>query len=126
MSFSIKPGQTLAIVGNTGSGKSTIANLLLRLYDVSSGRILIDGTDIKDYYLHSLRTQMGYVPQDVFLFSDTIRANIGWGVENLTEAQMEQAAKDADVYDNILGFPQGFDTNWASGASPSLADRSSA
>jgi ATP-binding cassette, subfamily B, multidrug efflux pump len=110
LSFSISHGDTLAVIGNTGSGKSTIANLLLRLYDVSSGRILIDGTDIRDYTLSSLRSQIGYVPQDVFLFSDSIRANIGFGVEQLSEEQMEQAARDADVYENIMRFPEKFET----------------
>jgi ATP-binding cassette subfamily B multidrug efflux pump len=110
LSFSIRHGETLAIIGNTGSGKSTIANLLCRLYDVSSGRILIDGVDIKDYNLNNLRSQIGYVPQDVFLFSDTIRANIGFGVPQLEDRKMEQAAKDADVYENIMRFPEKFET----------------
>ncbi|HSI89477.1 MAG TPA: ATP-binding cassette domain-containing protein, partial [Adhaeribacter sp.] len=105
-----KHGETLAIIGNTGSGKSTIANLITRLYDVTEGRILIDGTDIRDYNITSLRSQIGYVPQDVFLFSDTIRANIGFGVETLPEQKMVQAAKDADVYENIMRFPEKFET----------------
>jgi ATP-binding cassette, subfamily B, multidrug efflux pump len=110
VSFKISHGDTLAVIGNTGSGKSTIANLLLRLYDVSSGRILIDGIDIRDYDLSSLRSQIGYVPQDVFLFSDSIRSNIGFGMDALTEEQMEQAARDADVYENIMRFPEQFET----------------
>ncbi|MDX5348636.1 MAG: ABC transporter ATP-binding protein/permease, partial [Hymenobacteraceae bacterium] len=110
ISFRIKPGQTLAVIGNTGSGKSTIANLLPRLYDVSTGHIYIDGVDVRDYNLSSLRSQIGYVPQDVFLFSDTIRANIGFGLEQMSETQMEQAAKDAVVYDNIIHFPAKFET----------------
>jgi ATP-binding cassette subfamily B protein len=110
LSFRISHGDTLAVIGNTGSGKSTVANLLLRLYDVSSGRILLDGIDIRDYDLSSLRSQIGYVPQDVFLFSDSIRANIGFGVETLSEEQMEQAARDADVYENISRFPEQFGT----------------
>lgn len=110
VSFRIQPGHTLAVIGNTGSGKTTVANLLCRLYDVSSGRILIDGIDVRDYTLTSLRSQIGYVPQDVFLFSDTIARNIAFGLDDSTQAQIEQAAKDADVYENIVRFPEGFET----------------
>ena len=110
VSFEIKHGETLAIIGNTGSGKSTIANLLPRMYDVSSGRILIDGVDVRDYNLKSLRSQIGYVPQDVFLFSDTISNNIGFGLPSITEEQMVQSTKDADVYENIMRFPDKFET----------------
>ncbi|AMM50992.1 ABC transporter [Rufibacter sp. DG15C] len=110
LSFQINPGETLAVIGNTGSGKSTIAALLCRLYDATGGRILVDGEDIKQYNLSTLRSQIGYVPQDVFLFSDSIRNNIGFGVEALSEEKMLQAAKDADVYENIMRFPQQFDT----------------
>jgi ATP-binding cassette subfamily B multidrug efflux pump len=110
LSFRIRHGESLAVIGNTGSGKSTIANLLCRLYDTTSGRITIDGIDVRDYDIPTLRTQIGYVPQDVFLFSDTIRNNIGFGMEVMTEAQMIQAAKDADVYENIIRFPEKFDT----------------
>ncbi|MGY2130837.1 ABC transporter ATP-binding protein [Hymenobacter sp. HD11105] len=110
VSFRIRPGQTLAVIGNTGSGKSTIAALLCRLYDVTEGRIMVDGVNVRDYALTSLREQIGYVPQDVFLFSDSIRNNINFGLENPTEERMLQAAKDANVYDNIVQFPQGFDT----------------
>lgn len=110
VSFRIQPGHTLAVIGNTGSGKTTVANLLCRLYDVGSGRILIDGIDVRDYTLTSLRSQIGYVPQDVFLFSDTIGRNIAFGLDDSTQAQIEQAAKDADVYENIIRFPEGFET----------------
>ncbi|GAA4351683.1 ABC transporter ATP-binding protein [Hymenobacter saemangeumensis] len=110
VSFRIRPGQTLAVIGNTGSGKSTIAALLCRLYDVTAGSISVDGTDVRDYALTSLREQIGYVPQDVFLFSDTIRNNINFGLDQPDEARMLQAAKDADVYANITAFPEGFDT----------------
>ncbi|RZK28954.1 MAG: ABC transporter ATP-binding protein, partial [Hymenobacter sp.] len=110
VSFRLRPGHTLAIIGNTGSGKSTVAALLCRLYDVTSGDIRIDGTDVRDYALTSLREQIGYVPQDVFLFSDSIRNNINFGLDQPDEARMQQAAKDADVYDNIIRFPEGFDT----------------
>ncbi len=110
ISFHIDKGESLAIIGTTGSGKSTIANLLCRLYDTTTGRILVDGRDIKDYNLSSLRSQIGYVPQDVFLFSDTIRNNIAFGSDDISEADITQAAKDADLYNNIMDFPNKFDT----------------
>ena len=110
VSFSINSGQSLAIIGTTGSGKSTIANLLMRMYDVSEGQILIDQRDIKTYDIASLRRQIGYVPQDVFLFSDSIANNIGFGLDTIPEGVVEKAAKDADVYRNIVDFPKGFET----------------
>jgi len=110
VSFRIRPGQTLAVIGNTGSGKSTIAALLCRLYDATAGGVAIDGIDVRDYALTSLREQIGYVPQDVFLFSDSIRHNINFGLDHPEEEKMLQAARDAAVYDNILAFPEGFDT----------------
>ena len=110
VSFHIAKGEALAIVGTTGSGKSTIANLLCRMYDPASGQILIDNANIKIYDIFSLRSQIGYVPQDVFLFSDTIRNNISFGTEYMEETQIHQAAKDADLYDNIVGFPDQFET----------------
>jgi ATP-binding cassette subfamily B protein len=110
ISFSIQPGESLAIIGTTGSGKSTVSALVSRLYDVRDGDILIDDVPIADYDLHVLRTQIGYVPQDVFLFSDTIYNNIGFGLKDREENKVIQAAKDADVYENIMGFPNGFST----------------
>ena len=110
VSFRIRPGQTLAIIGNTGSGKSTIAALLCRLYDTTAGQVEIDNIDVRDYSLTSLREQIGYVPQDVFLFSDNIRHNINFGLDHPSEEKMLQAARDAAVYDNIIAFPEGFDT----------------
>jgi ATP-binding cassette, subfamily B, multidrug efflux pump len=110
VSFRIGAGRTLAVIGNTGSGKSTLATLLCRLYDAQQGRILIDGADVRDYALDSLRSQIGYVPQDVFLFSDTIRGNIAFGVDRATDEQVRQAAADADVLTNIEAFPEGFQT----------------
>ena len=110
VSFHLQKGHTLAIIGNTGSGKSTVAALLCRLYDVTSGDIRIDGLDVRDYALTSLREQIGYVPQDVFLFSDSIRNNINFGLDQPDETRMAQAARDADVYENIIRFPEGFDT----------------
>lgn len=110
ISFEIKHGQTLAIIGNTGSGKSTLANLITRMYDVDKGTIYIDDQEIKKYNVQHLRGEMGYVPQDTFLFSDSIRNNIAFGYDNPTNEQIEQAAKDADVYDNIINFPDQFET----------------
>ncbi len=110
ISFDIEPGQSLAIIGTTGSGKSTISNLVTRLYDATSGEVLIDEVPIKHYDLNSLRSQLGVVPQDVFLFSDTIFNNIAFGLKEPDEDKVIQAAKDADVYQNIVGFPQGFNT----------------
>jgi ATP-binding cassette, subfamily B, multidrug efflux pump len=110
LSFNIKPGESIAIIGGTGSGKSTVSNLISRLYDVTQGEIKIDKISIKDYNLINLRSQMGVVPQDVFLFSDTIFNNIAFGLKTADEGKVIQAAKDADVYDNIMGFPNTFAT----------------
>lgn len=110
VSFEVKPGESLAIIGTTGSGKSTIANLVSRMYDTTEGDIIVDGRNIKDYNLISLRSQIGYVPQDVFLFSDTIYNNIGFGAVEADEATIINAAKEADVYKNIMDFPEGFNT----------------
>ncbi|MBS1554576.1 MAG: ABC transporter ATP-binding protein [Bacteroidetes bacterium] len=110
ISFNINAGESLAIIGTTGSGKSTISNLVARLYDVTSGEVRIDGISIKDYDINNLRSQLGVVPQDVFLFSDTIFNNIAFGLKEPNEARVTQAAKDADVYDNIMSFPNAFAT----------------
>jgi ATP-binding cassette, subfamily B, multidrug efflux pump len=110
LSFHVAAGESLAILGTTGSGKSTVANLLCRMYDITGGEILIDRHDIRDYDLSNLRQQIGFVPQDVFLFSDTIGNNIGFGSLQLSQEQIEKAARDADVYENILGFEKGFET----------------
>ena len=110
VSFVVNPGESLAIIGTTGSGKSTISNLVSRLYDVRDGEIFIDDIPITHYNLTNLRSQIGYVPQDVFLFSDTIFSNIGFGIKSPDQGRIFQAAKDADVYENIMAFPQGFET----------------
>lgn len=110
ISFTINPGESLAIIGTTGSGKSTISNLITRLYDVTEGEVFIDDTSLQDYNLTSLRRQIGFVPQDVFLFSDTIYKNIGFGLDHIEEEKVIQAARDADVYENILSFPEGLKT----------------
>ncbi len=110
ISFEVEQGKTLAIIGKTGSGKSTIANLLCRLYDVEKGTIEIDNKNIKSHSLKNIRKQIGYVPQEVFLFSDTIANNISFGTEKKEKNAIEKAAKDAAIYSNIEGFPNGFET----------------
>ncbi|WP_299257103.1 ABC transporter ATP-binding protein [uncultured Aquimarina sp.] len=110
ISFEINSGQTIAIIGKTGSGKSTILDLLGRLYDVSDGKIKIDGKPIGDLNLVNLRTSIGYVPQDAFLFSDSIRNNIKFGKVNATDNEVLEAAKNAVVHENIQGFSKGYDT----------------
>jgi ATP-binding cassette, subfamily B, multidrug efflux pump len=106
----VKPGQKVAIVGRTGAGKSTIAQLLLHAYNPQQGSISYDGVPIGQIQLDHLRSQMGYVPQDVFLFSDTVRNNIAFGLDNASEADIVQAAKQASVHNEITGFAQGYDT----------------
>ncbi|TKB95600.1 ABC transporter ATP-binding protein [Pedobacter cryophilus] len=110
VSFEIKEGELLAIIGRTGSGKSTIANLMMRMYDVDAGSIKIDGNDIRHINLEAYRSQTGFVPQEVFLFSDTIARNIAFGQDTLNMPIIEQAAKDAAVYKNIMEFDQQFET----------------
>ena len=112
ISFKIKKGDTLAILGHTGSGKSTILSLLLRQFDVESGKITVDGQSIQDTNLDELRGQSGMVPQDVFLFSDTIKNNILFGSKNdsATEEEIIGALTDAHVYHNIIEFPDGIET----------------
>lgn len=111
ISFEVNPGEFVAIIGRTGSGKSTIANLLMRMYDPTGGEILIDRTPIDKLNLTHFRSQVGFVPQEVFLFSDTIANNIAFGESSKTEIdKIEQAAKDAAVYHNITEFEEGFET----------------
>ncbi len=106
----IKKGETLAILGKTGSGKTTVINLISRLYDVSEGAIFIDGINIKECNLYDIRSQIGFVPQDPFLFSDTIQNNIKFGKENATEEEIIAAAKNAVIHDNIVDFKEGYKT----------------
>ena len=110
VSFSIKKGQTLAILGKTGAGKSSVLSLISRLYDVTNGAILIDGISIKNTNLYDLRNSIGIVPQDAFLFSDSIKNNIKFGKENATNSEVEEAAKKAVVHDNIVQFNKEYET----------------
>jgi len=110
LSFKINPGETLAIIGNTGSGKSTILELIGRLYDVKNGQLKISNQNITSLNLNNLRENIGYVPQDAFLFSDTLLNNIKFGKENATNEEVFEAAKKASVHENIIGFKKGYDT----------------
>lgn len=108
--LTVKKGQKVAIVGRTGSGKTTIAQLLLRMYDTTSGNIQLDGVDIRHLSLRKLREQVSYVPQDVFLFSETVENNIRFGLQHADSADVEKAALQASVHKEILGFSHGYKT----------------
>ena len=110
VSFTVKKGETLAILGKTGSGKSSVLTLISRLYDVTNGSILIDGIPIQDVHLFDLRNSIGIVPQDAFLFSDTIKNNIKFGKEDATEEEVVAAAIKAAVHDNIINFTKKYET----------------
>ena len=110
MSLSIKPGETIALVGPSGGGKSTTCSLLPRFYDVTSGSILIDGQDVRAVTQHSLRSAIGLVQQDVYLFDGTLRDNIGYGRPGATDAEIEDAARKANIHEFIANLPQGYDT----------------
>ena len=111
VSFTVEPGESLAVIGRTGSGKSTLVNLLLRLLDPDNGSIQIDGVELKKINLDQYRMQTGCVPQDVFLFSDSIRQNIAFGLKEFPSTEkIYQAARDACIYENIMEFPNGFET----------------
>ena len=110
VTFTVPVGRRLAIVGPTGAGKSTISRLLFRFYDVTGGRVLIDGQDVRDVTQDSLRSAIGVVPQDTVLFNDTIRHNIGYGRPDASQAEIEQAARLAQVHDFVTALPDGYDT----------------
>jgi ATP-binding cassette subfamily B protein len=110
ISFSVKTGETLAILGKTGSGKSTLLALISRLYDATEGQISIDHKEIGTQNLFDLRNSIGIVPQDAFLFSDTIKNNIKFGKENASQEEVENAAKSARVHDNIINFTKQYET----------------
>ncbi|TDO70489.1 ATP-binding cassette subfamily B protein [Flavobacterium chryseum] len=110
VSFTVKKGETLAILGKTGSGKSTILSLISRLYDVTDGKITIDQNEISSLNLNDLRNNIGIVPQDAFLFSDTIKNNIKFGNQNASDEEVIEAAKSAVVHDNIIAFNKQYDT----------------
>jgi ATP-binding cassette subfamily B protein len=110
ISFTVEPGQTVAIVGQTGSGKSTITKLINRSYDVDSGRVLIDGVDVRDWNLASLRSQISIIEQDIFLFSRSIANNIRFGKQSATQEEVEEVARKVQAHDFIMSFPDGYET----------------
>ncbi len=110
ISFTVEPGQFVAVVGGTGTGKSSLVNLIPRFYDTTGGAVLVDGLDVRDYPLEELRGRVGMVLQKNVLFTGTIRENLLWGDPDATEEELVQAAKDAQAYDFIMSFPDGFDT----------------
>jgi ATP-binding cassette subfamily B protein len=111
VSFTVKPGQSVALIGSTGSGKTSLVNLLPRFHEYTGGRILIDGVELKDYSREYLRRQIGIVEQEPFLFSRSIRENIAYGVgRHVTDEEVESAARAAAIHDVIAGFPDGYKT----------------
>jgi len=110
VSFHVKPGQTVAIVGQTGSGKSTLTKLVNRIYDVNEGRVLIDGIDVRDWSLDSLRSQISVIEQDIFLFTRTVAENIAFGMPDADPSQIERASRSSQSFDFIKGFESGFET----------------
>ncbi len=111
INLSIAKGKTVALVGSSGAGKSTLADLIPRFHDATSGELLIDGINIKEYSLHSVRSKMGIVTQEPILFNDTISANIALGMEKADDVQIESAAKIANAHDYILQKDEGYSTN---------------
>lgn len=110
ISFSVKAGQTVAIVGQTGAGKTTIAKLINRTYDTTDGRVLVDGVDVRDWDIQSLRSQISVIEQDIFLFSRTIAQNIAFGSDSANQEEIILAAKNAQAHDFIMSFPEGYET----------------
>lgn len=113
--FTVRPGEFLAVVGGTGTGKSSLVNLIPRFYDVTDGAVLVDGVDVRDYPLDELRARIGMVLQNNVLFTGTIRENLLWGRPDATEEEMIQAAKNAQAYDFVMALPDGFDTQMSQG-----------
>jgi len=110
ISFSARPGETIAIVGQTGSGKTTLTQLINRIFDAGGGRVLVDGVDVRDWSLESLRSQISTIEQDVFLFSRTLRENIAFGYADASQDAIEQAAREAQAHEFITSFQDGYDT----------------
>lgn len=110
VSFTVKAGQTFALVGPSGGGKTTLCNLLARFYEVQEGSITIGGVDIRDFSVKSLRQNIGFVQQDVFLFAGTVRQNIAYGRPDASDKEIQEAARQAEIYDDIMQMPNGFDT----------------
>jgi ATP-binding cassette subfamily B protein len=113
--MTVEPGQFVAIVGGTGVGKSSLVNLIPRFYDVTGGQVLVDGLDVREYPVEALRERIGMVLQNNVLFSGTIRENLLWGKPDATEEELIRAAKNAQAYDFIMSFPDGFDTHLEQG-----------
>ena len=110
VTFTARPGETIAIVGQTGSGKTTLTRLINRIFDAGSGRVLVDGVDVRDWRMESLRSQISTIEQDVFLFSRTLAENIAFGCADADQEAIEEAARAAQAHDFITGFPEGYDT----------------
>ena len=110
INLTIEAGQTVAFVGRTGSGKSTLMNLIPRITEAPSGTVFVDGVDVREYPLAQLRGAIGYVPQETFLFSETLAENVAFGVERAERAEVEWAAEIAGLAEDVRGFPDGFDT----------------
>ena len=110
LNFRVNPGETIAIVGQTGSGKTTLTQLINRIFDADTGRVLVDGVDVREWSLEALRSQISTIEQDVFLFSRTLAENIAFGCTDASPADIEQAAREAQAHDFIMSFPKGYDT----------------
>jgi subfamily B ATP-binding cassette protein MsbA len=110
VNLEVRAGEVLAVVGSSGAGKSTLVHLIPRFFDVSSGRILIDDSDVRDVTLESLRSQIGIVTQETVLFNDTVRNNIAYGQPHVSQKQVEEAARAARAYEFIRGLPEGYNT----------------
>jgi ATP-binding cassette subfamily B protein len=110
VSFQVQPGETVAIVGRTGSGKTTLTRLINRIFDADEGRVLVDGVDVRDWSLESLRSQVSTIEQDVFLFSRSLAENISFGAQDSTQEAIEAAAREAQAHEFVAGFIDGYET----------------